>query len=82
MSTPVDATSQRSNAYDLFILVLTVLSLAVMVVLLLPLSDATIQLLTVYDNLVCVVFLVDFFVNLTRASKKRDYFIGRPRVAT
>jgi len=52
------------------------------VVLLLPLSDATIQLLTVYDNLVCVVFLVDFFINLTRASKKRDYFIGRPRVAT
>jgi voltage-gated potassium channel len=77
MSTPVDATRQGSNAYDLFILVLTVLSLAIMVVLLLPLSDATIQLLTVYDNLVCVVFLVDFFINLTRASKKREYFIGR-----
>ncbi len=32
-----------SNAYNIFILVLTVLSLAVMVVMLLPLSDATHQ---------------------------------------
>jgi len=66
-----------SNAYELFILVLTVLSLAIMVVLLLPLSDATIQLLTVYDNLICVVFLIDFFYNLTTAPTKREYFIGR-----
>jgi voltage-gated potassium channel len=77
MSTPADATRQGSNAYDLFILLLTVLSLGIMVVLLLPLSDATIQLLTVYDNVICVVFLLDFFLNLTRASTKREYFIGR-----
>jgi hypothetical protein len=32
---------KTSNAYNIFILVLTVLSLAVMVVMLLPVSDAT-----------------------------------------
>lgn len=68
---------QRSNAYELFILVLTVLSLAIMVVLVLPISDATVQLLTVYDNVICVVFLVDFAVNLARSRPRRDYFIGR-----
>ena len=66
---------QHSNAYNIFILVLTVLSLGIMVVLLLPLSDATIQLLTVYDNVICVIFLIDFFLNLRGASKKSDYFI-------
>ena len=69
--------AKRSNAYELFILVLTVLSLAIMVVLVLPVSDATRELLIVYDNAICVVFLVDFFGNLFRAPTKRDYFIGR-----
>lgn len=66
---------KTSNAYNIFILVLTILSLAVMVVLLLPLSEATIQLLSIYDNLICVIFLIDFFLNLRGASKKSDYFI-------
>ncbi len=70
-------TAQKSNAYNLFILVLTILSLVIMVALLLPLSDATIQLLTVYDNLICVVFLFDFATNLARSKPKRSYFIGR-----
>jgi voltage-gated potassium channel len=69
--------AKRSNAYELFILVLTVLSLAIMVVLLLPLSDQTTQLLLVYDNAICLVFLVDFFGNLFGAPTKREYFIGR-----
>jgi len=72
-----EATKPRkhSNAYNIFILVLTVLSLAVMVVMLLPISDATLQLLSVYDNLICVIFLIDFALNLRGASKKSDYFI-------
>jgi voltage-gated potassium channel len=72
---PVEST-HRSNAYNLFILVLTVLSLAVMVAIILPLSDATIHLLQVYDNLICVVFLFDFVLNLKRAPTKRKYFIA------
>jgi voltage-gated potassium channel len=66
---------QHSNAYNIFILVLTVLSLAVMVVMLLPISDATLQLLSVYDNLICVIFLIDFTLHLRAAPHKSDYFL-------
>ncbi len=68
---------ERSHAYDIFILVLTVFSLLVMLVLLLPLSEQTLELLRAYDNLICVVFLVDFFLNLFQAQSKREYFLGR-----
>jgi voltage-gated potassium channel len=66
---------KKSNAYNIFILVLTVLSLAVMVAMLLPLSDATLQLLFLYDNLICVIFLIDFLVNLRGAPKKSEFFL-------
>ena len=70
--------SKRSNAYDLFILVLTVLSLVIMLGLVLPfLNDATKKLLNVYDNAICFVFLYDFAWNLSRAHPRHDYFIGR-----
>jgi voltage-gated potassium channel len=74
----VEAEPKRSNAYELFILVLTVLSLAIMVGLVLPwLNDATKKLLNVYDNVICVVFLYDFAWNLSRSHPKRGYVIGR-----
>jgi voltage-gated potassium channel len=66
---------RHSNAYNIFILVLTMVSLVIMVVMFLPLSDATIGLLQFYDNLICVIFLIDFFLNLRAAPKKSDYFI-------
>ncbi len=69
------ASSRHSNAYNIFILVLTLLSLGVMVVMLLPLSDTTIDLLQVYDNVICVIFLIDFFINLRSAPTKSEYFI-------
>jgi voltage-gated potassium channel len=65
----------KSNSYNIFILVLTVLSLLVMVVMLLPISESTLKLLSVYDNLICVIFLIDFSFNLITAPKKSDYFI-------
>lgn len=52
MSTEVNAGRERSNAYSLFILVLTVLSLLIMVALVLPLNQATSDLLIVYDNVI------------------------------
>ena len=59
-------------------LVLTVMSLAMMVLLLMPwLTQAERDMLLVYDNAVCVVFLIDFGLNLRRAHPKRDYFIGQ-----
>jgi voltage-gated potassium channel len=66
---------KRGNAYNIFILVLTVLSLAIMVVMLLPLAPQTIKLLQYYDNLICIIFLVDFAITLRAAPKKSDYFI-------
>ena len=68
---------RESIGYSLFMLVLIVFSLVIMVLLLLPLDEATIQTLRYFDNAICVVFLVDFAVNLARSHPPRDYFIGR-----
>jgi voltage-gated potassium channel len=73
----VTTSPRESNAYSIFMLVLTVLSLVIMVLLLLPLNTATLDVLRVYDNLICIVFLVDFAVNLAASDPKRDYFVGR-----
>jgi voltage-gated potassium channel len=66
---------EHGNAYNLFILVLTLFSLAVMVLLLLPLSPQSEILLTTYDNVICLIFLGDFAYNLARSKPKRAYFI-------
>ena len=70
------AASLHGTAYNLFIMLLTILSLVIMVAVILPLSPATNRLLRAYDNLICVVFLVDFTINLKRAPNPRDYFVG------
>jgi voltage-gated potassium channel len=75
-SLPHSVRAEHGNAYNLFILVLTVVSLVVMVVMLLPLSPDTINLLRVYDNVICAVFLLDFGISLRRAPSKRAYFVG------
>jgi voltage-gated potassium channel len=66
---------QHSNAYNFFILALTLISLVIMVVMLLSLDDATIGLLQFYDILICVIFLIGLFLSLRAASRKSDYFI-------
>src|SRR6476469_11019456 len=48
---------EHSNSYNIFILVLTVMSLIIMALLILPLPDAVHQVLNVYDNVICIVFL-------------------------
>ncbi len=73
---PAPVLRVHGNAYNIFILVLTLFSLAVMVLLILPWVDAdTKQLLTVYDNAACVIFLADFAFNITGARPKSAYFI-------
>ena len=69
---------QHSNAYNIFILVLTVASLVVMVLLVLPLDPDTLSILRVYDNLICVVFLLDFAWNI-RHSRPRSYYFVHQR---
>lgn len=68
---------KASNAYSIFILVLTILSLAVMVAMLLPLPESTLSLLRFYDTVICVIFLIDFFFILHKTDKKSDYLIGQ-----
>ncbi len=68
---------KHSNSYNIFILVLTVLSLVLMVVMLLPVNDAVYRLLQFDDNLICIIFLIDFFINLRAAPKKTEWFFKR-----
>ena len=68
---------QHGNAYNIFILVLTIYSLALMVLLILPLDPDTHSLINLYDNAICVIFLIDFGVNLAGSRPRRAYFITR-----
>jgi len=72
---PAQATSRHSNSYDIFILVLTIISLGIMALLLLPLGEATLAALSVFDNLICVVFLIDFAINLLGSHPRSEYFV-------
>ncbi len=68
------AKPRLSNAYELFIFLLTILSLLTMVALLLPLAPQTLQLLRTYDLIICIVFLFDFGLRLKRAPSSSGYF--------
>lgn len=70
------AAVMHGTAYNLFIMILTILSLVIMLALVLPISSQTMQLLLVYDNLICLVFLTDFAINLRRAPSARAYIIN------
>jgi voltage-gated potassium channel len=64
------------NLYDLFIGILTLMSFVIMVFFFfLPPESATREVLFIIDLLLCVIFMADFFVRLTRAPRKRDYLL-------
>ena len=67
----------HGNAYEIFILVLTVMSLIVMALVILPLSPATHETLLWFDNAICFVFLADFLYNITGSKPRSEYFIRR-----
>jgi len=71
MATAASKTIVHGNAYNIFIFVVTIVSLVIMVLLWLPFSAETKVLLGFYDNLVCAIFLADFFTNLKQAPSKR-----------
>jgi voltage-gated potassium channel len=76
MTSPAATSGRHGNAYNIFVLVLTVISLTVMVLLVLPLEPETIRLLEFYDNLIAFIFLTDFILNLKNAPSKKGYFFG------
>jgi voltage-gated potassium channel len=75
MVEPVARVRQHSNSYQIFILVLTILSLVIMALLLLPLSPATHETLLFYDNLICGIFLLDFALSLAASHPRSEYFV-------
>jgi voltage-gated potassium channel len=74
--TPESAAKPKfSNSYELFILLLTILSLLDMVLLIVPwMAPPTVRLLQIYDFVMCLVFLLDFGLRMKRASSWRTYF--------
>ena len=75
MGTETPRLREHGNAYNIFILVLTLFSLLVMVLQLMPLDATTLDLLRVYDNAICLIFLADFAYNLSGSRPRRQYFI-------
>jgi voltage-gated potassium channel len=66
----------HSNSYNIFMLVLTVFSLVVMVWMILPwISEETARTLLFYNNITCVIFLIDFAISWRAADKKMDFFL-------
>jgi voltage-gated potassium channel Kch len=70
------AAREQISLYDLFIGVLTVLSLGVMLgQLLLPKTAPAQQVLFVMDWMFCAIFMADFLGRLIRAHPKRSYLV-------
>ncbi|HTP10946.1 MAG TPA: ion transporter [Anaerolineae bacterium] len=68
----------NSNSYIIVVLILTIFSLALMVVqFLLPEGTETWKLVNLYNNLTCIFFLIDFAMRMIAHPRKRDYFIGQ-----
>ena len=68
----------NSNSYIIVVLILTLFSLALMVVqFLLPEGTETWNLVNLYNNLTCIFFLIDFALHMIAEPVKRDYFIGQ-----
>jgi voltage-gated potassium channel len=70
------AEREQVSLYDLFIGVLTVISLGIMLAqILLPRTAPAQQVLVVMDWLFCAIFMADFLGRLIRAHPKRDYLV-------
>jgi voltage-gated potassium channel len=68
---------EHGNAYNTFILLVTLLSLILVGLQLLPFSSATKSLLRAFDTALCAIFLADFLGNLYRAPSRKEYFVNQ-----
>ena len=74
--TPTVSAANKLTTYDLAIGLLAIFSLFILVLLIfVPLQSSTEEVLNNLENLLCVVFLFDFFRSLFRAPKKWSYFL-------
>jgi len=70
---PNKSQQAENSTYELFILVLAFLSLILLVVLYSPIDATTRQVLSVFDNWLCLIFFVDFGRSVRRAANTWDY---------
>jgi len=77
-NTTTASAAQKLSTYDLVIGILAIFSLIILLILIfVPLSSSTEDVLNSLENLLCFIFLFDFFRSLFRAQKKwRYFFIG------
>jgi voltage-gated potassium channel len=75
MTATTAVTRTHRPSYDIFILVITILSLGIMAAMLLPFDEQTLVVLSFYDNLICFIFLADFTYNITGSHPRSEYFI-------
>jgi voltage-gated potassium channel len=68
--------AQESSMYELFMGLLTIMSLGVMAMILLARDPAIDAILIGVDTLFCLIFLVDFGRSLATAPSKRAYLFG------
>ena len=74
--TPTVSAADKLTTYDLAIGILAIFSLFILVLIIfVPLQPSTEDVLNNLENLLCVVFLFDFFRSLFRAPKKWSYFL-------
>jgi voltage-gated potassium channel len=74
--TTTASAAKKLTTYDLAIGILAIFSLIILVLLIfVPLSTSTADVLNSTENLLCIVFLFDFFRSLFRAQKKWSYFV-------
>lgn len=75
-NTTTVSAAQKLSTYDLVIGILAIFSLIILVLLVfVPLSSSTEEVLNSLEDLLCFVFLFDFFRSLFRAQKKWRYFL-------
>jgi voltage-gated potassium channel Kch len=67
----------RNANWEIFVLVLSLVSFVNIVLLLLPLHDDSDRVILVIDGSLCLVFLADFLYRLRAAASKREYFFRR-----
>jgi voltage-gated potassium channel len=74
MSDQATAAELRASSYELFIGVLSILSILNLVLLILPISAAVQQIVVIVDVALTLVFLIDFAIRFTSAPSKAGYF--------
>jgi voltage-gated potassium channel len=66
---------EQNSVYLIFILVLSVLAIVVLgIETIFKLDQSTMQILSIADTAVCIIFFIDFLIQLFRAENKTKYF--------